>query len=87
VDGAPNKDFEQVTGPARAAGSDGRIAESTLPDNDISQPNPVLDENRESRVVIDFTVGPAGVGPPTSITPTHADKPRHHHPKRNQAEP
>ena len=51
------------------------MAESKLPDNDISEPSPVVDENRESRVVIDFTVGPAGVGPPTSITPAHADNP------------
>jgi len=27
------------------------------------------DAPRESRVVIDFSVGPAGVGPPASITP------------------
>ena len=45
------------------------MTESKLPDNDISEPSPVMDEARESRVVIDFTVGPAGVGPPTSITP------------------
>ena len=51
------------------------MGESKLTDNDISGPNLVVDENRESRVVIDFTVGPAGVGPPTSITPAHPDKP------------
>ena len=51
------------------------MGESTLPDNDIIEPSPVVDENRESRVVIDFTVGPAGVGPATSTTPTHADNP------------
>ena len=66
---APNEGLKHVSEPALAAGSDGRIAESTPPDNDISQPNLVLDENRDSRVVIDFTVGPAGVEPPTSITP------------------
>ena len=51
------------------------MGESKRPDNDISEPSPVVDENRESRVVIDFTVGPAGVGPATSITPAHADSP------------
>ena len=49
------------------------MTESKLPDNDISEPSPAVDETRESRVVIDFTVGPAGVGPATSITPAHAD--------------
>jgi len=28
----------------------------------------------EGRVLIDFTVGPAGVGPPTAITPVDADE-------------
>ena len=51
------------------------MGESNLPDNDTSEPSPVVDENRESRVVINFTVGPAGGGPATSITPAHADKP------------
>ena len=51
------------------------MSESQLPDNDISEPSPGVDEDRESRVVIDFTVGPAGVGPATSITPVDAAKP------------
>ena len=51
------------------------MSESQLPDHDIGEPSPGVDEDRESRVVIDFTVGPAGVGPPTSITPVDADKP------------
>jgi len=36
--------------------------------NDVDASNPVLEQN-QPRVVIDFTVGPAGVGPPASIIP------------------
>ena len=73
--GTPNEELKQAARPARGAGSDDRMAESELTDNDVKEPGTVVDENRESRVVIDFTVGPAGVGPPTSITPAQADKP------------
>jgi hypothetical protein len=75
VVGAPHEDLKQVTGPARAAGSGDIMGEAKLADKDISAPSPVVDENRESLVVVDFTVGPAGVGPPTSITPAHPVKP------------
>jgi len=47
--------------------------------DDVDASNPELVQN-QARVVIDFTVGPAGVGPPTSITPAamgdaHAEPP------------
>ena len=50
------------------------MVKSDLSDNDVSESHPVTDENRESRVVIDFTVGPAGVGPPASVTPAPVDE-------------
>jgi hypothetical protein len=37
-------------------------------ENIDEQLKPVLETN-QARVVIDFTVGPAGVGPVTSVTP------------------
>jgi len=47
--------------------------------DDIDASDPVLERNH-ARVVIDFTVGPAGVGPPTAIAPAatrdaHAEPP------------
>jgi hypothetical protein len=51
------------------------MGQSDLSDDDVSEPEPVMDENQKSRVVLDFTVGPAGVGPPTSVTPARADEP------------
>jgi len=67
--GAPYEELKQAAGPTRTAGSGHRMGESKLPDDDISEPSPAVNETREGRVIIDFTVGPAGVGPPTSITP------------------
>ena len=39
------------------------------PDNDIEVLSRLLEGDRESRFVVDFTVGPPGVGPVTSVTP------------------
>ena len=42
--------------------------QSEPPADDVSA-SPLAEENSEGRVVIDFTVGPPGVGPATGITP------------------
>lgn len=39
-----------------------------LPDNDIDVSSHLMEGDRESRFVVDFTVGPPGVGPVTSVT-------------------
>ncbi len=44
------------------------MCESEPMDNIDEQSMPVSESN-EARVVIDFTVGPPGVGPVTSVTP------------------
>ena len=40
-----------------------------LPDNNIDVSSHLMEGDRESRFVVDFTVGPPGVGPVTSVTP------------------
>jgi hypothetical protein len=45
------------------------MGEAEVRDDGVEASGPMTDESREGRVVIDFTVGPAGVGPVTSITP------------------
>ncbi len=44
------------------------MSESEPTENDDMEAVPVADSN-QARVVIDFTVGPAGVGPVTSVSP------------------
>lgn len=44
------------------------MCESEPMDNLDEESMPLLDSN-QARVVIDFTVGPPGVGPVTSVTP------------------
>ena len=39
-----------------------------LPDNDIDVSSQMMEGDREIRFVVDFTVGPPGVGPVTSVT-------------------
>jgi len=44
------------------------------PDDSVNVVGETRDDGDQGRVLMDFTVGPAGVGPPTAITPVDADE-------------
>jgi hypothetical protein len=50
------------------------MEEAVPPDDRVAESRPVVDPSADGRVVIDFTVGPPGVGPVASITPVDLDE-------------
>jgi hypothetical protein len=51
-----------------------------LPDTDIDVSSHLIEGDRDTRFVVDFTVGPPGVGPVTSATPYEPHESFEHQP-------
>jgi hypothetical protein len=54
-----------------------------LSDNDIEVSSHMMERDRESRFVVDFTVGPPGAGPVTNVTPNEPRESSEHLPPVN----
>jgi hypothetical protein len=52
------------------------VSDGASADDSVNVPGETRHDGDEGRVLMDFTVGPAGVGPPTAITPVDADEDR-----------
>ena len=51
-----------------------------LPDTDLDVSSHLMEGDRDARFVVDFTVGPPGVGPVTSVTPNEPRESSEHQP-------